>query len=150
MITHRGTRNVIRFGNTRTVVTFGPWAFKLGRGRVGVRCNRHEACLFRRVKLHRRSMLCPVLWCSWPAIVLVMRRAETPVSQDQVDERIANAWSEWDYLGDQDDGCPFEWKRSDWGVLDGKLVAVDYAATVAVDCATAVSHSNATTREGSQ
>jgi hypothetical protein len=74
-------------------------------------------------------MLCPVLWCSAPAIVLVMRRAATPVTQDQVNERKANAWFEWDYRGYPDDEHPFEWKRSDWGVLDDRLVAVDYAAT---------------------
>ena len=74
-------------------------------------------------------MLCPILWCSAPAIVLVMRRAATPATEDQVKELKANAWSEWDYLGDPDDECPFEWKRSDWGVLDDRLVAVDYAAT---------------------
>jgi hypothetical protein len=60
-----------------------------------------------------------------------MRRAATPVTQDQVNERKANAWFEWDYLGDSDDEHPFEWKRSDWGVLNDKLVAVDYAATAA-------------------
>ena len=58
-----------------------------------------------------------------------MRRAATPVTEDQVKELKANAWSEWDYLGDPDDECPFEWKRSHWGVLDDRLVAVDYAAT---------------------
>jgi hypothetical protein len=120
---------MIRLGSTRKVILFGPWAFKFARGRTGVRCNRHEAFLFRRATPHRQSMLCPVLWCSAPAIVLVMRRAATPVTEDQVKELKANAWSEWDYLGDPDDECPFEWKRSDWGVLDDRLVAVDYAAT---------------------
>lgn len=125
---------MIRLGNTRRVVVFGPWAFKFARGRAGVRCNLHEACLFRRAraKPHRQSMLCPVLWCSSPAIVLVMRRAATPVTQDQVNERMDNAFYEWNYLGEPDDEHPFEWKPSDWGILDGRLVAVDYAATTAV------------------
>ena len=35
-------------GSTRTVVTFGPLAFKFGRGKNGMRCNRHEADLYRR------------------------------------------------------------------------------------------------------
>lgn len=97
----------------------------------GIRCNEHEARLFARAKLHshRRALLCPVLWCSRPSVVLIMRRAATPVSQDQIDELKVRAWREWDYLGPADDECPFEWKRSDWGVLDGALVAVDYAAT---------------------
>ena len=58
-----------------------------------------------------------------------MRRAATPVTQDQINERKANAWFEWNYLGDPDDEHPFEWKQSDSGVLDGRLVAVDYAAS---------------------
>jgi hypothetical protein len=37
---------------------------------------------------------------------------------------------EWDYAGPSDDGLPFEWKPSDWGYLDDRVVAVDYAATV--------------------
>jgi len=46
-----------------------------------------------------------------------------------LDERKAVAWLEWDYAGPSDDGLPFEWKPSDWGYLDGRVVAVDYAAT---------------------
>ena len=54
-----------------------------------------------------------------------------PITQAQLDElkRDQRAWNEWDYLGPTDDECPFEWKPTDWGVLDGRLVAVDYAAT---------------------
>jgi hypothetical protein len=74
-------------------------------------------------------MLCPVLWCSRPAIVLIMRRAATPITQVQIDELKARFWKEWDYLGLGDDGHPFEWKLSDWGVLDERLVAVDYGVT---------------------
>lgn len=58
-----------------------------------------------------------------------MRCAATPVTQAQANERKANASSEWDYEGPGDDGHPFEWKVSDWGVLRGKVVAVDYATT---------------------
>ena len=48
------------------------------------------------------------------------------------DERKGVAWLEWDYAGPRDDGLPFEWKPSDWGYLDGRVVAVDYAATAEV------------------
>jgi hypothetical protein len=121
----------VHIGATRAVVSLGPWAFKLARGRLGVRCNRQEADLFLRNKdkAHRLAMLCPVIWCSWPAIILIMRRAATPVTQAQINELKERAWCKWDYLGAGDDECPFEWKPSDWGVLDGRLVAVDYAAT---------------------
>ena len=121
--------NMIYRGSTRTVVTFGRLAFKFGRGKNGMRCNQHEADLYRRSSARRRSMLCPVLWCSRPAFVSIMRRATTPVTKGALDERKAVAWLEWDYAGPSDDGLPFEWKPSDWGYLDGRVVAVDYAAT---------------------
>jgi len=62
-----------------------------------------------------------------------MSRAATPVTQDQIEDLKMRAWSEWDYLGSNanDDECPFEWKPSDWGDVNGRLVAVDYAATAA-------------------
>jgi len=115
-------------GLTRMVLTFGPLAFKFARGRKSVRCNLHEAQLYRRSSAKRRAMLCPVLWCSRYGFVLIMRRAETPVTQGALDERKATAWLEWDYAGPGDDEHPFGWKRSDWGYLDGRVVAVDYAA----------------------
>src|SRR4029077_14972514 len=103
-------------GSTRTVVTFGRLAFKFGRGKNGMRCNQHEADLYRRSSARRRSMLCPVLWCCRPAFVSIMRRATTPVTKGALDERKAVAWLEWDYAGPSDDGLPFEWKPSDWGI----------------------------------
>ena len=33
----------------------------------------------------------------------------------------------WDYGGACDEGVPFERKQRDWGWLDGRAVAVDYA-----------------------
>ena len=122
---------MMHLGTTRAVVLFGPLALKFAWRRSGVRCNRQEARLFHRNKnkVHRWSMLCPVLWCSWPAVILIMRRAATPVTQAQIDELKSQAWSKWDYLGLGDDECPFEWKPHDWGVLDDRLVAVDYGAT---------------------
>jgi hypothetical protein len=109
-------------------VTVGWLAFKFGRGKSGMRRDRHEADLYRRSTPRRRSMLCPVLWCSRPAFVSIMRRATTPVTKGALDERKGVAWLEWDYAGPTDDALPFEWKPSDWGYLDGRIVAVDYAA----------------------
>jgi hypothetical protein len=125
----RPNLNMIYRGSTRTVVTFGRLAFKFGRGKNGMRCNQHEADLYRRSSARRRSMLCPVLWCSHPAFVSIMRRATTPITKGALDERKGVAWLEWDYAGPSDDGLPFEWKPSDWGYLDGRVVALDYAAT---------------------
>ena len=55
--------------------------------------------------------------------------AREPVTKGALDERKGVTWLEWDYAGPSDDGLPFEWKPSDWGYLDGQVVAVDYAAT---------------------
>jgi hypothetical protein len=74
-------------------------------------------------------MLCPVLWCSRPAFVSIMRRAATPITRVELEERKARAFFEWDYACPGDDGHPFEWKPSDWGYIDGRVVAIDYAAT---------------------
>jgi len=122
---------MIRQGSTRKTVQLWPFAFKFGRHEYGARCNKHEAELYarNRSKQHRHSMLCPVLWCSPSGKVLIMRYAATPITQSQADERKANACSEWAYEGHGDDDHPFEWKVNDWGLLRGKLVAVDYAAT---------------------
>jgi hypothetical protein len=51
-------------------------------------------------------MLCPVLWCSRPAFVSIMRGARTPVTKGALDERKGVAWLEWDYAGPSDDGLP--------------------------------------------
>jgi hypothetical protein len=62
-----------------------------------------------------------------------MRRAKTPVAQPQLEQLRSpetGAFRKWDYLGQGDDDCPFEWKPDDWGMMDGRIVAVDYAATV--------------------
>jgi hypothetical protein len=34
----------------------------------------------------------------------------------------------WDYGGPGDDPDPTEPKRADWGMLEGRLVAIDYCA----------------------
>ena len=52
--------NMIYRGSTGTVVTLGRLAFKFGRGKNGMRCNRHEVDLYLRSSAQRRSMLCPV------------------------------------------------------------------------------------------
>jgi hypothetical protein len=123
--------DIIRQGSTRNTVLLWPLALKFARHKYGERCNKHETELYyrNRHKPHRRSMLCPVLWCSPSGKLLVMRYAATPITRAQADERKANAWSEWAYEGSGDDEHPFEWKENDWGVLRGKVIAVDYATT---------------------
>jgi hypothetical protein len=62
-----------------------------------------------------------------------MRRAKTPITQAQLEELRSpletGAARRWDYAPNVgDDEYPFEWKKDDWGIVDGNIVAVDYAA----------------------
>ena len=118
---------MIRQGTTRTVVVIGSLALKFSRGERGRLCNRFEADLFKRVNQRRRDMLCPVLWCAPFAIFLIVRAA-TPLTEAERNELWASdGFPDWDYVP-PDEGQPFEWKPSDWGWLDGRLVALDYSA----------------------
>jgi hypothetical protein len=40
---------------------------------------------------------------------------------------------DWDYLPQEDEPNPFEWKPSDWGIFKGRLVALDYSAPALSD-----------------
>jgi hypothetical protein len=118
-----------RDGTTRAVLCIGPMAFKFARSAHGRHCNRYEADLYRRSSLERRALLCPPL-CSLPfGAVLVMRRA-APMTQSEFRKHVRDAdlmSRAWDYCGPGDDGHPFEPKASDWGWLDDRPVAIDYA-----------------------
>jgi hypothetical protein len=108
-------------------VIVGLLALKFGRGERGRRCNRFEADLFKRVDQRRRDMLCPILWCA-PFDIFLVVRAATPLTEAERDELWASdSFPDWDYVP-PDEGHPFEWKPSDWGWLDGRLVALDYSA----------------------
>lgn len=117
----------IRRGTTRRVVVCGIVAFKFGIGERGRRCNRFEADMYRRVNEHRRAMLCPVLWCARNGSVL-LARAATPINESEKDRLMdTDGFPDWDYVP-PDETQPFEYKASDWGWLDGRLVALDYSA----------------------
>jgi hypothetical protein len=115
-------------GTVRAVLCVGPFAFKLARSRHGALCNRYEADLYNRSSQERRALLCPPLWCSPGGLLLVMRRAR-PMTQSEYGEHVRKTglMLAWDYRGPGDDGYPFEPKPLDWGWLDGRPVALDYA-----------------------
>src|SRR5207249_3344621 len=108
----------------------GSAAFKLALHDRGARCNRYEAELYRQTTPARRAMLCPVIWCSENAAVLVARRA-IPLTQLEFDkiwsDESEDMFPDWDYRPGQErfGETPFEYKPSDWGWLDRRLVAVD-------------------------
>jgi hypothetical protein len=122
----------LHHGQSRAVLIVGPIAIKLplpSNRAVGARCNQHEAAVWRQVTSANRRMLCPVLWASASGSVLVMKAAR-PASEDDRDA-IRALRNQWEYSRECED--PLESWPKDWGWLDGRLVAVDYAAPAYVD-----------------
>jgi hypothetical protein len=71
-------------------------------------------------------MLCPVRWCAKGGWLVVMAAA-TPLTEAEKDRLIdTDGFPDWDYMPGED-GEPFEYKATDWGWFDGRLVAVDYS-----------------------
>lgn len=109
---------------TRTVLLLGPFAFKFPRVDHGwpmflrgLLCNTQEA-QFSRCALPE---LCPVVWQIRGGFLVVMRRAR-PLTD-----------AEWaavpdDYAERPDYVIPVEMKRDSFGILDGRLVALDYGS----------------------
>ena len=116
-----------RKGTTQLVLVVGALAVKFARGERGRRCNRFEADTYKRVNAPRRTMLCPVLWCTPCGRVLLMRAASPITEAEAAELRATRSFPDWDYIGSNDEECPFEPKASDWGRLNGRLVALDYS-----------------------
>jgi hypothetical protein len=72
-----------------------------------------------------REMLCPTVWGAPFGLVNIMRRAVPLTREDQLRRLKTDDFPDWDY---QPGGPPepFEYKESDWGYLDGRLVSLDY------------------------
>ena len=117
---------MFRRGTTRGVFIVGPIAIKLALNRRGVTCNKYEADVFKRVHDERRSFLCPVVACSPLGIVLIMRAAAS-LTDAQYDFYWGDFPANFPDWYDPHEPSPLEPKREDWGMLDGRLVAVDYA-----------------------
>lgn len=114
-------------GTTRLVLIVGGYALKIARGKTGRRCNRFEARIWAEATPERRTMLCPVLSCRADGLFLLMPAAAPLSEEDAEQHRQNDTFPDWDCMpGGEDE--PFEYKASDWGKLDGRLVAVDYSA----------------------
>jgi hypothetical protein len=122
----------VHWGATRVVVICGKIAVKFPLGEHGRCCNIFEAGIWERNKERptRSRHLCPVLWCHPQGKVLIMPAAVPLVpAADPIAMLSAMHGDDWwDYRSGGDDGQPTEPKSADWGMLDGELVAVDYAA----------------------
>jgi hypothetical protein len=118
-------------GRTRLVLVLGRVVLKFARGARGRRSNLYEYGIYGRVSERRRVMLCPILWCD-PFGLMAMSRRARPLSEEEKDHFLdTDKFPDWDWeQGSPDNSHPFEWKASDWGMLDDRLVALDYAAPV--------------------
>ncbi|BAQ44342.1 hypothetical protein Maq22A_c04635 [Methylobacterium aquaticum] len=114
-------------GTTRLVLIIGGYALKIARHDRGRGCNRFEARIWSESTPERRRILCPVLACRADGQLLLMPAA-SPLSEEEAERRRQNDdFPDWDYIAGGE-GEPFEYKASDWGFLDGRLVALDYSA----------------------
>jgi hypothetical protein len=113
---------VIRRGSTRTVFLLGRYAVKVPRASTwrtflnGLLANMQE----RGFAVTGWPELCPVLFSLPGGWIVVMRRAR-PLTDEE--------WFEFDPTGfvQRSDYCvPAEEKRDSFGMLDGRVVAVDY------------------------
>lgn len=118
----------VHVGSSRLVILCGPVALKLPRDQRGRQCNQFEAGIWERNHNHpsRGPRLCPVLWSHPEGHVLIMRAAEPVPAGTDMSPVLVEDW--WNYLAGEDDDWPCEPKDEDWGMLDGRVVAVDYAA----------------------
>lgn len=112
-------------GITRTVVLIGPLALKFPSHRhrfryfrQGMTANRLERLTWLRFTFWQFSAserMCPSLWCSPMGLVLVQRRVK-PLDRVPLPEELCHIWR-WST----------DHKRENYGVLDGRVVCVDYA-----------------------
>lgn len=106
---------------------------KFPRGKWGARCNLYEANVYKNATAYRRSLLAPVIWCSANGALLVMC-AVTPMTEEEFDHLYeSDGLPDWQRIPYSDEVVPFEQnKAADFGWLDGRVVAVDYAADPAL------------------
>jgi hypothetical protein len=116
-------------GTTRFALCFGNYAVKFARGSRGRAANRAENVEWERATPERREMLCPMLWASPFGLFNLMQRAVPLTRTQQLALLERDGFPDWDYMPGGP-SSPFEYKESDWGYVDGRLVALDYAVPV--------------------
>jgi hypothetical protein len=116
-------------GTTRFALCFGRYAVKFARGSRGRAANRAENVEWERATPERREMLCPMLWASPFGLFNLMQRAVQLTRTQQLALLERDGFPDWDYMPGAP-SSPFEYKESDRGYVDGRLVALDYAVPV--------------------
>ena len=116
-----------RNGVTRIVILIGSWAIKLPRfdygwrlGLQGLLANHQEEALWQDT---RWAELCPVLWSVPGGFALIMRRAR-PLDDVEFEDFCLNGW----IMYPDNERIPVEKKADSFGILDGRVVAVDYGS----------------------
>lgn len=116
---------MISHGTTRLVLCLGPYAIKIAKEKgttlQSVRGRPLEAN-------HGRAAQNALPYPSTIpfGVALMMKRAK-PISEEEKDHLIStDGFPDWDYVP-PDETAPFEYKASDWGLLEGRLVALDYS-----------------------
>lgn len=115
---------IIRAGASRDVLLIGPWAIKVPKlsrdGAVramGRQANRHE----RRFSARGWPELCPVVFATADGQLLIMRRAD-PLPTGSLTQEAA-----LDFFCPSDGRViPGEPKESSLGLLEGRMVILDY------------------------
>lgn len=113
-------------GTTRRTYIIGRYALKFALNERGLRCNKFEFDLFQRSGIERRLMLCPSLWVS-PSGSLLVQAAAVPLTAMMSMEEYLKMGSKWRHAPGDNEGGPFEPKACDWGMYEGRMVALDYA-----------------------
>ncbi len=117
----------IKYGTTRTVILIGKYAFKfptIVEWRLflyGLLGNMQERKFWQQ-QPESQHMMCPVLSAIPGGFVTVMRRA-TPVSVGEWDTKEKEWFDRAVILN-----IPVENKPDSWGVLEGRVVAIDYGS----------------------
>lgn len=109
-------------GVTRLVILTKNYAFKIPNFLNGWRmflhgliCNMHEK-MWSNTKWEQ---LCPIVFAAWGGWLVVMKRAR-PLTDEEWDKFDCEAFVKEPNL------LPVETKKCSFGVLNGKIVAVDY------------------------
>lgn len=114
---------ILTDGVTRLVILVGGFAIKLPRFDLGWKMGLHGLLANmqeREFSTLRDVRLCPVLFCLWGGWALVMRSA-TPMKDEQW-RRFRCTAEDWSR------DLPVEAKRSSFGYLRDRAVAVDYGS----------------------
>jgi hypothetical protein len=102
------------------------WAFKVAKGERGYAANRSEYRAWVTASPKRRELLCPSIKLIRDGQILVAKRVQVFEPGQMSLELYIQLGMAWKNEAPHDD-APFEPGDRNWGWLDGRPVAIDYA-----------------------